>query len=326
MVGNYKFTITQCDVPQERRAALESYRAKRLHWLTWLDTDEDHAIWTALSAMVWADVSFRTLSQLAIDDEKSCLSNSLLAEQLINGHVATQILAIRRLVDNRSDVISLRRLTKDIRSNLRLFTRENYVCHDGLPYDYAAVMQGEAAAYAGKGVFWGATKGPDAWGMSSMAHEQFDKLSGIDPEKRKRDDRLPIALMDKIEGWLDESGADNLADWSHAYLAHAGNLEGRQRIADAVVTTNKITETIKILARVTEALSAYVLFAGGRLNSLMPTAQFDQFENLDKPVMQAERQEEVRGVWDRLSSERDNYLEGVSAELMRTARTDRTAS
>jgi hypothetical protein len=36
----------------------------------------------------------------------------------------------------------------------------------------------------------------------------------------------------------------------------------------------------------------------------MPTAQFDQFENLDRPVMQTERKDEARGVWDRLSSER----------------------
>ncbi len=315
MTDDYQFSIAQCDVPQERRAALESYRANRLKWLTWLDKDKDHAIWTAISAMVWTDVSFRTLSQLAIDDEQSCLSNALLAEQLINGHVATQVLAIRRLVDNRGDVISLRRLIKDIRSNFRLFTRVNYVCHDGLPYDYAAVMQKELAARAGKGAFWGATSGPDAWGTSSMAHEQFDKLAGINPDKRSREDRLPVTLVDTIEGWLDKSGADNLAGWSHAYLAHAGSVDGRLRIADAVVTNNKITDAIRMLARVTEAVSAYILFAGGRLNSLMPTAQFDQFENLDKPVLEADRRDAAHGIWDRLSAERDGYLEGVGADL-----------
>jgi hypothetical protein len=88
--ADYQYPIEQCDVPPERRSALESYRAKRRTWLAWLDTDEHHAIWTAISAMVWTDVSFRALSQFAIDDETSCLGNSLLAEQLINGHVATQ--------------------------------------------------------------------------------------------------------------------------------------------------------------------------------------------------------------------------------------------
>jgi hypothetical protein len=326
MAENCQFPIIQCDVPQERCAALESYRAKRREWLAWLDTDEHHAIWTTISAMVWTDVSFRTLTQLAIDDEQSCLSNTLVAEQMINGHVATQVLAIRRLVDNRRDVISLRRLIKDLRSNFSLFTRENYVCHDGLPYDYEAVMQKEMAAKAGKGFFWGATTGPDAHGTSRMAHEQFDKLAGVDPTKRRREDRLPTALLDRIDGWLDSSGADGLAEWSHAYLAHAGTRESRARIADAMVSTNKITDAIRIFARVTEAISAYVLFAGGRLNSLMPTAQFDVLESLDKPAMQPDRKDDAYSLWDRLSTERDRYLDGVDTELTSAAKADGAAS
>ena len=82
------------------------------------------------------------------------------------------------------------------------------------------------------------------------------------------------------------------------------------------MTNNKITDTIKTIARVTEALSTYVLFAGGRLNSLMPTAQFDQFENLDKPVMRSEQKDEAHTFWEQLSTERDEYLADVSASLM----------
>jgi hypothetical protein len=317
MASDYKIQITECDVPKERHSALEAYRAKRAQWLMWLDEDEDHAIWTAISGMVWTDVSFRTIAQLAKDDETSSLGNPLLAEQLINGHFATQILAIRRLVDCGRGNISIRRLIMDIRSNFKLFTRENYVCYDGLPYDYEVVMHEEIAERAGKGAFWAPTTGPKAWGTSKMAHEQFDKLTGISPDKRSREDRLPLTLMDTIEKWLNESGADDLVDWSHVYLAHAGNLEGRQRIADAVVTTNKINEVMKILARVTEAISSYVLFAGGRINALMPIAQFDQFENLDKPVMQISLKDEAYKIWDDLSSERNNYLESVRTELLK---------
>jgi hypothetical protein len=150
---DYQFSIAQCDVPQERRPALDAYRTKRGQWLAWLNTDEHHAVWTAISAMVWTDVSFRTLAQLATDNEKSSLSNTLIAEQIIYGHVARQVLAIRRLVDKTRGVISLRRLISDLRSNFRLFTRENYVCHDGLPYDYEAVMLKEFAERLGQGPF-----------------------------------------------------------------------------------------------------------------------------------------------------------------------------
>jgi hypothetical protein len=77
---DYKYSIAQCDVPPERRSRLESYRAKRRQWLAWLDTDEHHAIWTNLSAMVWTDVSYGTLRELVIGhedrNETTCSSRS----------------------------------------------------------------------------------------------------------------------------------------------------------------------------------------------------------------------------------------------------------
>src|ERR1700730_9061572 len=257
MPDDYAYPIAQCDVTTEKRAALQSYRGKRHLWLSWIDSDEHHAIWRVLSSMVWTDVSFRVLTHFAVNDENNGLNNSLLAEALLDGHVATQVLAIRRLMDDgNSGIISLRRLVKDLRRNFALLTRENYVCFDGLPYDYEAVPQKEMMAHAGKGFFWGETSGPGAHGTT-------------------------------IERWLDDSGADDLAKLSHAFLAHAGGPESRKRSADLMVTTNKITDAIKALARVTEAISAWLLFAGGRTNSLMPVAQFNQFEKLDKPSMQA---------------------------------------
>jgi hypothetical protein len=313
---DYQYAIGQCDVPPERRSALEAYRARRRHWLEWLDTDEHHAIWTNVSVLVWNDVSFRMLTQLVVDNPESCLGNTLVAEKLINGHVATQIIAIRRLVDNRHDVISLRRLIKDVRRNFKLFTRENYVCFDGLPYDYEAAMRKDVEARTGQGPFWLATKGPDAWATSERVHAHFDKLPEVNAANRSREDRLPVALVDTVEAWLDNSHADELAVWSHAFLAHAGSVENREDLKQAIVNNNKITEAIKVIARVTEAISAEILYASGRLNSLMPTAQFDQLGNLDKPVMRADQETQAREMWDELSAERDRFVEGVGEELL----------
>ena len=319
MPNDYAYSTAQCDVAPEKRAALQSYRDKRSLWLSWIDPDEHHAIWRVLSAMVWTDVSFRVLTHFAVNDENNSLNNSLLAEAVLDGHVATQVLAIRRLIDSRnSDIISLRRLVKDLGRSFALLTRENYVCFDGLPYDYEAVQQKEMMERAGEGFFWGEISGPTAHGTSRRAHEQFDKLMGIDPAKRSREDHLPASLLTTIERWLDDSGADELAKWSHAFLAHAGGPESRRRTTDLMVTTNKITGAIKALARVTEAISAWLLYAGGRTNSLMPVAQFNQFAKLDKPIMQAggEAEADAYELWHRLSDERNRYLDGVGAELI----------
>jgi hypothetical protein len=325
MPDDYAYLIAQCDVTPEKRAALESYRDKRCSWLSWIETDEHHALWRVLSSMVWTDVSFRALTHFAVNDENNALNNSLLAEALLDGHVATQVLAIRRLMDdrNKKDIISLRRLVKDLRRHFVLFTRENYVCFDGLPYDYEAVRHArfmENAGNWGKGGIWVPTSGPQGDGTSESAHRQFDKLAGIDPAKRSREDRLPVSLLTTIESWLDDSGADELANWSHAYLAHAGGPESRRRIADLMVTTNKITDAIRALARVTEAISAWLLFAGGRTNALMPVAQFNQFEKLDKPIMQAGGEADAYELWHQLGDERNHYLDGVDAELIGRAK------
>jgi hypothetical protein len=218
--------------------------------------------------------------------------------------------------DGSGNIISLRKLVKDVRRNFKIFTRENYVSFDGLPYDYAAVERQEMMRHAGERFFWGETSGPKAHGTSRMAHEQFDKLTGISPADRRRDDSLSLSILTTIEGWLTESGADELAKWSHNYLAHAGGPESRSRIAELSVTAQKIAHAIRMLARVTEAISAYVLFAGGRSTALMPTAQYDVFEKLDQPVMPPDGKKDAVANWDTLAAECDQYLDGIVSEFV----------
>jgi len=315
----YSYSITQCDVPPERRQSLESFRGKRQLWLSWIDTDEHHAIWPAIHSMVWTDATFKALTGLAVGDEGNALNNPLLVEALLNGHVATQILTIRRLVDRTGGTISLRRLMTDLRTHFALFTRENCVCFDGLPYDYHATRlasrEERIKVSQGRGI-WVPTTGPEADGSSELAHRQFDRLTGIDPANRRREDRLPRSLLATIEQWLDDSSADELASWSHAFLAHAGGPEKRKQVEHLLVTADRITEAIKALARVTEAISLWLLFEGGRTNALMPVAQFNPFDKLDRPIMPAGGEEVAWAQWHKIREERDRYLEGVDCELI----------
>jgi hypothetical protein len=270
---------------------------------------------------VWRDAAFKALIHFAVANENNGLNNPLLAEALIEGHVATQVLAIRRLVDTRNDVISLRRLINDLKRNFALLTRENCVCYDGLPYDYDAVQQREMIARirSGSGPYWAERSGPNAHNTSRMMHEQFDQIAGIDPAKRTREDRLPVSLLATIERWLDGSDADGLAKWSHAYLAHAGGPEPRERIAGQLVTANKITGAIAALARVTEGISRWLLFASGRTSSLMPVAQFNPFERLDVQIMATGGLPDAWKVWHRLCDERNHYLDEVNKALIQSS-------
>lgn len=323
MADDYAYPIDQCDVATEGHAALQCYRDKRRLWLSWIDTDEHRAIWRVLSSMVWTDASFKVLTHFATNDESNALGNTLLGQALIDGHVATQVLAIRRLMDGgNSDIISLRRLVRTLGA-ISLCSPGKTTCVSmGCPMTTRRFQRKEMMERVGTGAFWGQTSGPGAHGTSRMAHEQFDRLAGIHPEDRRREERLPTSLLTTIERWLDNSGADELAKWSHAYLAHAGGPESRKRIADLMVTANKITDAIKALARVTEAISAWLLFAGGRSNSLMPVAQFNPFERLDTPIMRAGAETDAYRLWHQLSGERNGYLEDLDVELIGHAKSD----
>ena len=48
----------------------------------------------------------------------------------------------------------------------------------------------------------------------------------------------------------------------------------------------------------------------------MPVAQFNPFERLDKPIMQAGGEAAAWGRWHQLSAEWDRCLEGVEDELV----------
>lgn len=304
--NEYEYPIDQCDVGD--KGSLAVYREKRREWLRWLSYDDTHSISSAISSMAWDDVSFRVLAHAAEISADGSLANPLLAEKIIEGHFATQVLAIRRLVDRRPDVVSIRRLVDDLERNVGLFTRENYVGFDGLPYDYESVIHRIMLRDLGTGAHFAAKSGPDACWPSKRAHETFDTLSGVAPESRSRNDQILPQVFSNLSMWLGECDAENVALWSHKFLAHAADGQSRAKIDVAAMspTLEKFTAAIRCFARVAEAVSAYVLFDSGH-GTIVPVPQFDQFEKLDQPVL-THRQPGMDELWEKLADERDKFL------------------
>ena len=134
-------------------------------------------------------------------------------------------------MDMTGGVISLRKLVGELRNNLNLMTRENFVCAGGLSYD-------------------------DNW----MGHYRFDRLAGIDQAARRRNDRMPRRIINKLDSWLDTEEINTVQDWSNARVAHAVDLTAQH------VDPSKLTPTGETVAmaqrqivRAAEAISAYLL-------------------------------------------------------------------
>ncbi|QXX74424.1 hypothetical protein [Methylovirgula sp. HY1] len=306
---DYSYAIADCDVID--KVSLATFREKRRTWNNWLKTDEHHAIQIVLSSMIWSDVSFRTISHMAMNNPKSALHNQLMTEALIHGHVSTQVLAIRRLMDKGTGVISLPRLLDDVKKNAKIITRENFVCFDGLPYDYEVAKQRVLSRMVGG---WQPTSGPDAWWNSEVAHQEFDKLTGVEPENRERDDRIDKRIFDKLEDWLKESDSEELVNWSHAFLAHAAAPNSPNRSAEVPAPTlDRMTKATKHFVRVSEALGRITLSSGH--GELVPVAQFDRFAHLENPMMDSNTAKDIADHWDMLAAEREKCVEGIEAEL-----------
>lgn len=187
--NKYDYPVEVCDVSDPERLRL--YREKRSEWLHLMNGDPDHAVWRQITTMIWNDAVFRMTNEarrLAIEGKRaSAALNGPLARFIDQGFVATQTLAIRKLMDqaNRNpdrQIVSLQRVLADIRAYRELITREHYVAYDALPYDPEPARRRhfeQILADSTKGISsgWLPTTGPQAYSEAERAHESFDRLS-----------------------------------------------------------------------------------------------------------------------------------------------------
>ena len=139
------------------------------------------------------------------------------------GFATTQATTIRRLIERphkkpQRAVISLRRVLEDIRKNLDLITRENYVCYNGLPYAYELVEQKWRSSLP-VGIHAGSlpAQGPDDWITAEIVHKNFDILPQVHPEKRSREDHIKIEILENLEAEIKK--CENVKTYVHKFIA-----------------------------------------------------------------------------------------------------------
>jgi hypothetical protein len=311
----YKSSIEECDVHD--RNALIRYRAKRDLWLGWYEhnTTEPHSIQQQLFSMIFIDLTYRTVTSSrgrAEGGANMAAKSGILAHLLDQGYVANQVLAIRRLLDPRHDVISLRRLLNDLSKNRNLLSREIYVCYDGLPYDPDSWQRLPPTQETN---MWG-LEAPslDKYLGSRSRHEMFDRLAGVSLLARARTDRIRDAVFDRLEEWVRASPADKFLKLSHKFFAHAAEPSSRGTLAYSGIKLADVALIQRALVRVERAITDQVLFiAEGR--DVVPMPPLGLFKGLDSPYASTDSVEMMYRQWDELSKERDNWTQGLVEEL-----------
>jgi hypothetical protein len=308
----YKTPIDQCDVVD--RKALEQYRKKRYDWLSWyeLRKGEPNTIQQQLFSMMFLDLAYRILASARQNSDQGALvsaQSGLLAHFLDQGYVATQVLAIRRLLDKSNDVFSLRRLLDDITQHQILLTREIYVCNDGLPYDseaWQSLPQGVEVK------LWGIeAPGLSKFMGSHVRHEMFDRLSGVSAAARQRGDLIREEVFNKLKGWLLNSTAKKIVLLSNKFFAHAATEDSRGSLAFSGIKLSDVDEVQRSFVRVERVITDLVLFIAVH-REVVPMPPLGQLKGLEHPYASADAITKMDKLWDQLTAERNQWAKGIA--------------
>lgn len=277
--------ICDCDVKDKEKLAL--FRFKRAEWRKCL-IEDTFSISKQISNMLWNDTIFRTINEArkltARRSSKDIEFNGPLLELFDQGYSTSQVMAIRRLTDhtfhdpNRA-VISLPRLIDDMRQNANLITRENYICYEGLTF--------ESVTHEKDGINWMHWK---------RMHENFDRLSNVPHNKRERTDKIDKQIFKLLSREL--RACDGLRTYANKFVAHASDTRNRIDLTDKQrkITLQRLDESYKAIIHVASFMGAIILYEHslGRV----PVPQFNQLENLDKPMVSQEDLGKLHSYWD----------------------------
>ena len=276
-----------CDCDVQDKEALAIFRAKRANWNNWLFEDS-LSISNQITHMLWKDAIYRTFNEairLTIKRESESLGfNGPLLHLLDEGFLVSQVMAIRRLTDRnfydpKKGVLSVSRLIDDMSANIDIFTRENYVSHDGSKYEGLSLE----------------TDGIVKWMPWKKKHENFDTLSNVSPQNRSRGDRVNKSVFIKLNKEL--KICENLRTYANKFIAHASDPIGRLKLTEnqKKVTLDKLDQCYKAIIRVSSFIGVIVLYEHelGRV----PTPQFNHLENIEIPMVSQDDLENLHNYW-----------------------------
>lgn len=308
-IFKYKYPIDQCDISDKAKG--ESFRQMRMKWIRWLHGEDPHSISRQISSILWdyaLFISVNELRRIATEEpEKDVGINGPVIHLFDAGFATTQAVAIRRLIEKpnknpKRAIISIRQILKEIEQNWELMTRENYVCNDGLPYDYYLVYQRWISSLP-SGVHSGSlpTYGPDAFDMSERVHKNFDILAQVDPKERSRKDRIKIEILEYLESEIKK--CENIKTYVDKFIAHAATPETRESLSNEEkgITFERLETCHKIIYQVASFISGQLLWESN-LGGL-PVPQYNHLENLDKRWTTPKKLEKARKKWGEYKKE-----------------------
>ncbi len=297
-----------------QRIAVCDLKVKFKEWEEWLDGGDVNSIRNQIHSMIWDSAVFQSINECrryAPKNEKDEIELNGVVHRFIDKcFFETQALAIRRLLDKRKDVISLRRLVGDIENHSHLLTRGSILAAHDYPYD----NEQEKARLSDEAF---KNRPPDAkcvvmgqdYAKCCLAegiHQCIDALAGIECSDRSHNDRI----RPQIFKWLRQRLSDckEIATFVDKFLAHSATPESRDYLnsKELDVTLGQILEAHKIICQTT-------IFVGGRMgirsgfSDVLAIPQYDQFAHFDKAWASEETIVKLYDFWRKYDMQTRNW-------------------
>ena len=317
LADRFKTAVKDCDV--ERKENLSGYRQKWVQWMSWYGygAPEPNNIQDQIHRMLFNDLTYRATASVRSSVEAGMeisARSATLVYLLDQGYVVSQVLALQKLLDNGSDVISVKRLLKNVEKHRPFITREVYVAGDGLPYDFTSwadtVDKSDPMVQ-----FYGIdAPGLRRFAMSKQLHETFDQLSGKKPDQRTRQDVIPKSIFRTLDSWISGPRFEEIKDLRDKVIAHAANALEVGKSTFNGVSFSQIDELQRAIVRVVHALIDEILSI--RITRpVVPIAPLGIFRGLDLLYSPSDAEAKMHQRWDDLSEERNGWNAGVLQEV-----------
>jgi len=126
--------------------------------------------------------------------------------------------------------------------------------------------------------------------------------------------------IETIEKWLEDPVIKRIINWSHVFLAHAGDSEqaGNKRkgvFSELAPTLKDIEDAHRHIVRTVDAISVCVLGNARQLDVVPSYGGYDPLSDLVKLTGDFQAPSKARQLWLKLRDERQQWVSGIAEEL-----------
>ena len=142
----------------------------------------------------------------------------------------------------------------------------------------------------------------------------FDKLSGVLPADRCRQDKIRIEVFERLQSWLNSAEAKKLVTLSHKFFAHAADVASRNALTYSGVSLKDLEAAQKAIISVERAITDDILCIEiARDVVAMPPLGF--LKGLDAVYVPKEAIAEMDTHWEELEKDRNKWRDAYETEL-----------